>query len=118
MRYYGWYSSLSRARRRRAEDDAQIHEEDQDSPSPEPPSSDPIPSSAEKKRLRRKWAQLIRRIYEADPLLCECGQKMRVLSVLTDQPVIDKILAHLDRKREGRERAPPEEPPDRSSLSS
>ncbi len=63
------------------------------------PTPDQVPSSAERKRLRRKWAQLIRRIYEADPLLCECRQKMRIISVLTDQPVIDKIIAHLNRKR-------------------
>ena len=64
VRYYGWYSNLARARRGRPEDDSQINEQDQGTTSP-----DQVPSSAERKRPRRKWAQLIRRIYEADPLL-------------------------------------------------
>jgi hypothetical protein len=58
-------------------------------------------------RLRRGWAQLIRRVYEADPLLCKCGEKMRILSFITDPPVVTKILEHLRRTRRDPSRAPP-----------
>ena len=50
---------------------------------------------------------MIRRIYEVDPLLCECGETMRILSFLTDPPVVDKILRHLASRPS--QRAPPDE---------
>jgi hypothetical protein len=48
---------------------------------------------------------MIRRIYEVDPLLCACGETMRILSFLTDPPVVDKILRHLESRPS--QRAPP-----------
>jgi hypothetical protein len=60
--------------------------------------------------LRRSWAQLIKRIYEADPLVCpNCGGEMRIIAFIIDHAVVDKILRHLKRRGEGqRERGPPE----------
>ena len=43
---------------------------------------------------RRSWARLLRRIYEVDPLRCPCGGALRVVSVITDPVVVDRILAH------------------------
>ena len=57
--------------------------------------------------MRRGWAQLIRQIYEADPLLCTCGAQMRILSFLTDPPVVNKILEHLQSGGSEAVRAPP-----------
>ena len=64
-------------------------------------------SRAERRRLRRQWAELIRRIYESDPLLCTCGAQMRVVSFITEPPVVRKILVHLERIGTGPARAPP-----------
>ena len=64
-------------------------------------------SRAERRRLRRQWAQLIRRIYESDPLLCTCGAQMRVLSFITEPPVVRKILEYLHRTGSDPARAPP-----------
>jgi hypothetical protein len=48
------------------------------------------------RRQRMKWAQLIRKVWATDPLLCpDCGAQMRILSVLTDPPVVDRILRHV-----------------------
>ncbi len=60
--------------------------------------------------LRRSWAQLIKRIYEVDPLVCpSCGSEMKVVAFIIDHAVVDKILRHLKRRGEGqRERGPPE----------
>ena len=69
--------------------------------------SDPTAAAAERKRLRRQWAQLIRRIYEWDPLQCTCGAQMRVLSFITEPPVVRKILEHLHRIGCDPARAPP-----------
>jgi len=42
------------------------------------------------------WARLLRRILEVDPLLCpRCGVKLQVISVITEPPVVDRILAHV-----------------------
>ena len=96
VRYYGEYSSVARARRRsvKVEDEA----------------STPaivLPSAAERRRLRRAWAQMIRRIYEVDPLTCSCGAPMRILSFILDPRVVTKILRHIAENAAARERAPP-----------
>ena len=97
VRYYGYYSNVARARR--APDTEQAAS-----------ASLPEPTAAERKQLRRSWAQLIRRIYEVDPLVCrECGAEMRILAFILDSAVIRKILHHLDKKRSLPARAPPNE---------
>jgi hypothetical protein len=51
----------------------------------------------ELRRLPSKgWAAMIRKVYEADPLLCpQCGGTMKVIAFLTDYAVVDKIIDHL-----------------------
>lgn len=45
---------------------------------------------------RRSWARLIREVYEASPLVCpRCSGPIRILSLIADAPVIEKILRHL-----------------------
>jgi hypothetical protein len=36
-----------------------------------------------------------RRFFEVDPLLCVCGAEMKILSIITDFRVVDRILRHL-----------------------
>ena len=73
--------------------------------------------------LRRKsWAALIRLVYESDPLLCpKCGTQMKIVSVIKDGAVIDKILAHLQYKFEplllAGARPPPDTPTQWDSFS-
>jgi hypothetical protein len=48
---------------------------------------------------RRSWARLIRRVFEVDPLECpDCGGEMKIIAVITDPPVIDRIIRHLEVK--------------------
>ena len=101
-RYYGAYSAVVRARRRRQVERA--HPPSADSTEQEteayPPSADSTEQETEAYRnpaLRRRWAGLIRRIYETDPLLCQnCGQTMAIVSFITERRVILKILRHLE----------------------
>ena len=53
---------------------------------------------------RRRWDELIRLIYEVDPLVCpKCGGTMRVIALIQEPKVIDKILRHLrDKGRDAR----------------
>ena len=58
--------------------------------------------------LRRSWAQLIKRIYEVDPLLCpSCGSEMRVIAFITEHEVVDAILRHLAKTGARSPRGPP-----------
>jgi hypothetical protein len=45
-------------------------------------------------QARSTWARLIKKIFEADPLLCPCGGRMRIISFITDPRVVDSILQH------------------------
>jgi hypothetical protein len=45
---------------------------------------------------RTSWARLIRKVFEVDPLLCgKCGAEMKIIAVLTDPKVVDRIIVHL-----------------------
>ena len=49
--------------------------------------------------VRRAWARLLRRIYEVDPLVCpRCGTELRIVAVITDPDVVDRILGHRARR--------------------
>ncbi|MDH4220619.1 MAG: hypothetical protein OEY18_05700 [Candidatus Aminicenantes bacterium] len=42
------------------------------------------------------WADMIRKVYEVDPLVCpKCGGMMKVIAFLTDYVVVDRIVHHL-----------------------
>jgi hypothetical protein len=44
----------------------------------------------------RRWAALLRQIFELDPLVCpRCAGAMRIVASITQAAVIDQILTHL-----------------------
>ena len=48
----------------------------------------PVPSKG--------WAEMIRKVYEVDPLICpRCGGRMKVVAFLTEYAVVDRIIRHL-----------------------
>ncbi|NCO52325.1 MAG: hypothetical protein GW875_09520 [Deltaproteobacteria bacterium] len=82
VRYYGYYSNVSRGKRKQDEQDDQI-----------PSILEPEGSSRE---YRKNWARLIQKIYEVDPLTCpKCRGRMRIIAFIEDDEVIKKILKHL-----------------------
>jgi len=82
VRYYGFYSNVSRGKRKNEDNDELI-----------PSILEPDGSS---KKFRRNWARLIQKIYEADPLKCpKCQGRMRIIAFIEDNEVIKKILNHL-----------------------
>ena len=100
-RYYGWYASRTRGvRRRQAAEGAAAQE---------PVAiADPVHWSLRAARYR--WAELLRRIYEVDPLACpRCAAPMRIVAVITDPAVITRILVHRARsaERARQSRSPP-----------
>ena len=45
-----------------------------------------------------RWAELLRRIFEIEPLACpRCGQTRRIVAFITEPKAIDRILDHLRR---------------------
>ena len=104
VRYYGWYSNVSRGKRQKAE--AENGEVVDTGVAPASRAARDEVRNA--RALRRSWAQLIKRIYEVDPLVCpSCGSEMKVIAFITEHEVVDAILRHLERKESQGARAPP-----------
>jgi hypothetical protein len=99
QRYYGHYASRVRGMRRKAgNNDATAT----------PVMAEPEPEAV--REAKRRWANLLRRIFEVDPLVCpRCGEEMRIVAFITEPKTIDKILEHLRRTQTSRrrQRAPP-----------
>jgi len=73
--------------------------------------TDPVHWSLRAARYR--WAELLRRIYEVDPLACpRCSAPMRIAAVITDPAVITRIGVHRARsvERARPSRSPPPGP--------
>jgi len=107
VRYYGWYSNVSRGKRRKADSE---HESAVDVDTDVPPGT-VRDETRDGRALRRSWAQLIKRIFEVDPLVCpSCGSEMLVIAFITEHEAVDQILTHLKRLADvERERGPPQD---------
>ena len=81
IRYYGLYANAHRGKKKKAGVD----------PSCPPIIEDEasfIPSSG--------WAEMIKKVYEIDPLICpKCGGQMRVIAFITDYSAMDRIITLL-----------------------
>jgi hypothetical protein len=81
VRYYGRYSSRTRG--------AEQERPDMDEPDTET-------RNQARQAAKAAWAKLIRKVYEVDPLLCpKCGIQMRVIALIEDPAVIERILSWL-----------------------
>jgi hypothetical protein len=107
IRFYGCYSNKSRgeARKRAAlaiADDAGLS--GGDGAPAAPPAAEPASG-----KLRRRWAMLIEKVYQADPLTCPmCGGAMKIVAFIEARQgeVIERILRYC-----GLWKPPPRPPP-------
>ncbi len=84
VRYYGYYSNRSRGARKHTE---------QQGKSLSPIIIDDPPVDA---RRKANWARLIQKVYEVAPLECPiCGATMRIIALIDDADVVERILKHL-----------------------
>ena len=78
---------------------AELHSEPEADRSLAASSSAPSPAAQSPPRARRKvfsWAELLRRVFAIDVLVCgRCGGSMQLVACLSDPNVVAKILAHL-----------------------
>jgi hypothetical protein len=87
INYYGFYSSKNRGMR----GDAAVHKKQSGRV------KDQKQATEKQRSYKKKWAQLIRKVFEVDPLKClACGGKMKVVSIIYKKGVIRKILEHLN----------------------
>jgi hypothetical protein len=102
IRYLGHYSNVARGRRKKGKEQPLTPGRSSDQ-------EDDGLTDTQRRARRREWARLIRRIYEVDPLVCsKCGGEMRIVSVILEHKVINRILGHLARKGIEPGRGPPE----------
>ncbi len=104
VRYVGWYSN-----RARGEGATKTCLQ----AGVAPPSLGEAPATEFAARAKAAWARLIRKVYEADPLECpKCRGPMRVIALIENPGVIQRILEHLGLWAPlATERSPPLGPP-------
>ena len=101
IRYYGFYSNKSQGLRTQGQAQA--------APAAAPNSA----SAPSAKQARKRWAALLKQVYEVDPLLCpKCGAEMKVIAFIEQhqREVIEKILRHCGLWGEALAGAPPTAP--------
>ena len=101
-RYYGWYSNKMRGqRRKRAEEEAarESAATAQQRCGAGASAAIEIIEHRESKPRRipsRSWRELIKKVWEVDPLLCpKCHHEMRIVSLINDAQIIERILRHV-----------------------
>jgi hypothetical protein len=81
IRYYALYSNAHRGKETKRGQAKSV-----------PPILRPPPPT----RASPGWRELIKRVYEVDPLTCpNCGSEMKVIAFITNYEVIDRIIHHL-----------------------
>ena len=110
VRYYGWYSNKSRGQRRKQT----LAAATEDPPNGGADVID-VRDYQPKKHASKKWRELIKKVWEVEPLICpKCGKPMRVIALIDDPGVIFEILSHLGLwdsvNAQPRYRAPPPGP--------
>ncbi len=96
VHFYGAYANRSRSSIPHGRDSEQNKEQGQGEAQP----------AKAKRAVRKRWAELIYKIYHVDPLTCRCGAQMKVVAFVTEPASIRRILANRN-NNPSRQRAPP-----------
>jgi hypothetical protein len=81
VRYYGLYANAHRGKVRKASLSPFLLR---------------MAEEEEKRGPSKGWAEMIRKVYEVDPMTCpKCGGVMKVVAFITDYPAVDRIIDHL-----------------------
>ena len=98
-RYYGAYANRTREA---------LFQKNSSRISPPQREQHTTTGSKTSKASRANWARLIRKVFEVDPLLCpKCRSEMKIIAVLTDPKVVDRIIRHLDKNATAARSPPP-----------
>jgi len=81
IRYYGLYANAHRGKVRKASVSPLVLR---------------MAEQEEKCIPSKGWAEMIRKVYEIDPMICpKCGGLMKVVAFITDYRAVDRIIDHL-----------------------
>jgi hypothetical protein len=97
VRYYGWYSNKMRGQRKKSDEEEKDAEEVDEG-------VEVIDVSEHQTRRipSKKWRDLIKKVWEADPLICPtCQREMRIVSLIDERDVIEKMLKCLGLWQQG-----------------
>jgi hypothetical protein len=97
VRYYGWYSNKMRGQRKK-------HAEEEKEAEDLEVGVEVIDVSDHQPRRipSKKWRDLIKKVWEADPLICPtCQREMRIVSLIDERDVIEKMLKCLGLWQQG-----------------
>ena len=50
---------------------------------------------AHSKPVRMTWARLLKRVFDIDIEQCQCGGKLKLIAIIEEPTVIEKILKHI-----------------------
>ena len=68
---------------------------------PSLPATTELPAICEERRGKMSWAMRLKRVFNIDVTVCRhCQGTVRIIACIEDRLVINKILAHINRKQE------------------
>ena len=111
VRYYGWYSNKKRGlRRKQGIEHVGLKEAEDEEQKKKIIRTIDVSGYQPKRTASKKWRELIKKIWESDPLICpRCGSEMKIVALIDEVGVIEKILRHMKLWEEDKPaRAPPE----------
>ena len=100
VRYYGWYSNKMRGQRRKRAEEAACESAATAQQGCGALASAAIeiiehPALKPRRIPSQSWRELIKKVWEVDPLLCpQCHHEMRIVSLINDAQIIERILRH------------------------
>jgi hypothetical protein len=101
VRYYGWYSNKMRGQRRKRAEEAACESAATAQQGCGALASAAIeiiehPALKPRRIPSQSWRELIKKVWEVDPLLCpQCHHEMRIVSLINDAQIIERILRHV-----------------------
>jgi hypothetical protein len=110
IRYYGHYSNKTRGMRSRQAATGKTGSDQDQAGQRKLDREQQIIIRPSDRRIHRRWAMMIKRVYQADPLLCpHCGGTMKIIAFIDTrrQDIIRKILQHCGLWEDPPSRGPP-----------
>ena len=96
VRYYGWYSNKSRGLRAQRAREGGVEINLRSTVSSLQPDSVDVNDYQPRRVASKKWRELIKKVWEVDPLICpHCQGEMKMIALIDEAEVISRILKHL-----------------------
>ena len=116
MRYYGWYSNKARGQRLKQKQASAVPVDAGEGAADTAEVID-VSDYKAKRRPSKKWRELIKKVWEVDPMICpKCGKPMKVIALIDEPGAIFDILSYLGLWEPVNEQTRPRAPPRQDSV--